>query len=51
MENRETSETCTHRDFHVFKDKENNGDITYIGVCFTCGLSCELRDRQGQEVN
>ena len=51
MENREKLENCTHRDFHVFKDKENNGDITYIGVCFTCGLSCELRGRQGQEVN
>lgn len=51
MENREKIEECTHNDFHVYKDKESNGDVTYIGVCFKCGLSCELRDRMNQEVS
>lgn len=49
MENKEKLEDCAHGDFHVFKDKENNGDVTYIGICFECGLTCELYDKHVQQ--
>lgn len=43
----EKFEECTHNPlFRVYKDRENNGDVTYIGVCTRCGFYTELRDRK-----
>lgn len=40
----EEFDNCEHKHFVVYKDRENNGDITYIGVCTHCGLYSELRE-------